>query len=48
MQINRFRNKKGDTTTEKVEIEKIILHKSLYSTQFENLDEIKTDTKYQI
>ena len=51
IQINKIRNEKGDITTETVEIQKIIrsYYKSLYSTKFENLDEMDSfqDT-YQV
>jgi hypothetical protein len=44
VQINKIRNDKGDITTEKEKIQKIIksYYKSLYSTKLENLDEIDT------
>jgi hypothetical protein len=51
IQINKFRNEKGDITTETEEIQKVIrsYYKSLYSTKLENVDEIDNFLdRYQI
>ena len=52
IQINKFRNEKGDITTETEEIQKVIrsYYKRLYSTKLENLGEMENfldDTKHQ-
>ena len=42
MQINKIRNEKGDITTDKEEIQRIVrsYYKNLYATKLENVKEM--------